>query len=167
MASSGSAGSITARRIPDFLPNNRLFRVEFDHTAIRFVCFGGPRKFGIPGLIESWASSGNELDLSKLLDQGTDRSGENFNVETADIVLSAIETTWLLSLLPGNLSCWWPLKLTKRRTLIFKFDTIDELTAAVKHLPKFIHEKHANRVRWNAERRKFVSARASSDVDWG
>ena len=88
-------------------------------------------------------------------------------METADIVLSAIETTWLCSLLPGNLWCWWRLKLAKCRTLIFKFDTIDELTAAVKHLPKFIHEKHANRVRWNAKRRKFVPARVSSDVDWG
>ena len=167
MASTVSAGSITARRIPDLGPNNRLFRVEFDHTVIRYVCIGGPRKFGIPGLIESWASSGNEYDLSKLLDRGIDRSGENFNVETADIVSSAIETTLLLSLLPGNLSCWWRLKLTKRRTLIFQFDTIDELTAAVKNLPKLIHEKHANRVRWNAKRRKFVSARVSSEVDWG
>jgi hypothetical protein len=164
MASPGSSGSITARRIPDFLPNNRLFRVEFDRTAIRFVCIGGPRTYGIPGLIESWTRSGNEHNRSKPLDRGTDRSGENFNAEIADIVLSAIETTWMHSLLPGNLSCWWRLKLTNRRTVIFKFDTIDELTAAVKQLPKFIHEKHANRVRWNAKRRKFVPARGDIGV---
>ena len=167
MASPESSGSITARRIPTLVPQNRLFRLEFDHTVIRFVCIGGPRLYGIPGLIESWTRSENELNPSKLLDLGTDRSGENFYVEIADIISSAIETTWMISLLPVKLSCWWRLKLTKFRTLIFQFDTIDGLTLAVKQLPKFLPEKHANRVRWNAKRRKFVSSRASSDVDWG
>ncbi len=165
MASPESSGSITARRTPDFLKNNRLFRVEFDCTMIRFVCIGGPRKYGLPGLIESRMRSEGDHIRSKLLDLDTDRSSENFVVEIADIVSSAIETTWMNSLLPGKLLCWWRLKLTKFRTLIFQFDTIDELTLAVKLLPKLLPEKHANRVRWNAKRRKFVPARASSDVD--
>ena len=89
MAFPGSSGSITARHIPDFIANTRLFRVEFDRTAIRFVCIGGPRTYGIPGLIESWTRSGNEHNRNKPLNRGTDRSGENFNAEVEAKVLFA------------------------------------------------------------------------------
>jgi hypothetical protein len=160
--SDASLGSFHARSVPDDLPRNTLYRVSFEPAEIVFTCVGGAKRYGLPGALERLPLSESDIVPQPLIDHATDRRDADFRVEFGNVALSAIESTWILSLLPGRLYCWWRLKLKRQEPsrMIFQFDTIDELAAAV----EVLGETHANRVAWNPRRQKFVKTRKRTAV---